>query len=812
MIGKLFGDNFSINGFVREDKTGEPLFYVNIFLQDTEFGAVTNNEGYYVITGIPEGTYNLIISIIGYKDIKQKIFIGENSESRHDFRLQESAVQGETVTVTAERTKFKESMDLSNLSISTKEIKSTPGFIEADVFRTIQMLPGVQSLNDFTSALYVRGSTPDQNLILLDGITVYNPYHVGGMFSTFNTDAIKEADFSAGGFPAKYGGRMGSVLNIINREGNTEEFEGNANISLLSTKLLVEGPLPKWNTLKGSFMLAGRRTYFDKIYNLGIKLFGEEELQKVGFPYHFYDLSGKINLDIGKNHRLTLSSFLGDDVFRINYDDKRTYFNHYIDENGEIMSAQRRSRDYNNFDWKWGNRVNSLTWRWIYSPQLVFKTYLAESRFRFSIDYDSFHEDLNRDIKTYEYYLDIFDIVQDNSFRTEAYWKANEKHRVTTGIEYKNINMDLGFFIKQTDYNYDDGYWTNRDTILSMKQNSYEYAGFIQDKIDISNLLTMQIGVRVTKHSLHDKLFLSPRFNFKYMLRENLSAKLSLGKYHQFITTANPQDENFRFIDIWLNIPEDKKASSAYHTILGMEYLTDKDNLFRVETFYKDFDNLLTLKQEESYRIDDNDGMIRFDEFNEFYDTEAYSYGAELLFKKNRGRFTGWLGYTYSVTKRENEKWNYYFPKYDRTHTLNGVGNIALGKNFQLNTALSLASGNPYTPILGKYERWRETDYGGYIIDEESGATNSTHYGSEIMLYSGAKNSARNPAYFRLDLGLTHRKETSYGSREWYFQVMNVTNHLNTLFYIYDRKKNKVEKFGVPMFPVMPTFGIRFEF
>ena len=186
------------------------------------------------------------------------------------------------------------------------------------MFRTLQMLPGVQTTSDFSSALYVRGSTPDQNLIMLDGIAIYNPYHLGGIFSTFNTDAIKEADFHAGGFPARYGGRMGAILNVINREGNTEKITGSANLSLISSKALIEGPVPRWKGIKGSWMISGRRTYIDKVVNAlnlpsGSKNADGSDIP-LEFPYYFYDYQIKTNIDFNQDHRLTFTRFYGDDV------------------------------------------------------------------------------------------------------------------------------------------------------------------------------------------------------------------------------------------------------------------------------------------------------------------------------------------------------------------------------------------------------------------------------------------------------------------------------------------------------------------
>ena len=305
IFGFLFSQSMtaSINGFVRDDASGEPISYANVFLSNSSIGAATNSDGYFVLSGIPSGLYEVNVTMIGYGVFKEEVNLLNRESVRLEIRLIEEAIKGTEVLVTAERQKFERSMESSQIALDLREINSAPAFVEPDVFRTLQMLPGVQTTSDFSSALYVRGSTPDQNLIMLDGIAIYNPYHLGGIFSTFNTDAIKEADFHAGGFPARYGGRMGAILNVINREGNTEKITGSANLSLISSKALIEGPLPKWKGMKGSWMISGRRTYIDKVVKALNLPSGSKNADgsdvPLEFPYYFYDYQIKTNIDFG---------------------------------------------------------------------------------------------------------------------------------------------------------------------------------------------------------------------------------------------------------------------------------------------------------------------------------------------------------------------------------------------------------------------------------------------------------------------------------------------------------------------------------
>jgi len=356
----------SVNGFVRDDSSGEPIPYANVFLAGTRHGTTTNEDGYFVLSEIAPGSYKLNVTMMGYRAVLRELTLAEAQNSRVDIRLIEDILQTEGVTVEASYSELKKSVQSSHIKLDIEEINSAPAFIEADVMRTLQMLPGVQAANDFSSALYVRGSTPDQNLILLDGITVYNPSHLGGIFSTFNTDAINDAKFQAGGFPVRYGGRMGATLNIVNREGNTEKISGSGNISLISSKGLLEGPIPAVGPVKGAWMISARRTYLDQLV---------ERFSSLEFPYHFYDYQIKTNLEIGPNHRLTYSRFYGRDVLDFSYSERNTIQN-------------RVERSVSTLDWPWGNRTNGLTWRWIIAPRLIAKTFLSTSDYRFEFDFE----------------------------------------------------------------------------------------------------------------------------------------------------------------------------------------------------------------------------------------------------------------------------------------------------------------------------------------------------------------------------------------------------------------------------------------
>ena len=789
----------SISGFVRDDTSGEPISYANVFLSNSTLGAATNQDGYFVISNIPVGKYELNATMIGYGIFKQNIELSEGQPIRLDIRLNEEIIQTTEVLVTAERQKFERSMESSQISLDIREINSAPAFIEPDVFRTLQMLPGVQTTSDFSSALYVRGSTPDQNLIMLDGIAVYNPYHLGGIFSTFNTDAIKEADFHAGGFPARYGGRMGAILNVLNREGNTRKVKGSANISLISSKGLIEGPLPSWRGMKGSWMISGRRTYFDTVIDalkipIGQRIDGSDIYFQ--FPYYFYDYQVKINLDIDQDHRLTYSRFYGDDIIDFSFEET-------LESSGTNVNV--RSETGFGVKWPWGNHTNGLTWRWIIAPDLVAKTFFSHSRYRF--DFELSAQDRNTYTytdSTIELFSDVtfraFDIIKDNTIETALTWQAAQDHTVTGGFQVKDVNFDLGLDISIATQD------TSLDfSLLSLVNNTREIAIFAQDKWDVSEKLKFQFGLRSTHYNLHNNIYFDPRLSMKYHYSKDIAFKLNWGLYHQFLTTANNQDENLRLVELWLGIPKDKPASVAQHIISGLEYMSPKNIFYRLEVYHKDFDNLLTLKQENTNTVE---GAESDSTTNEFWDTKGNSHGIELLIKKSSGKLNGWVGYTYARTKYYTDPSRWHYPNFDRTHTLNIVGNIELSQDLEFSAGLTRSSGNPYTKILGRLYEWEQDLYSNMVWYP---------YDSYIV---GEKNTERYDDYFRVDIGLTRKGGNIFGQEyDTYWQIMNLTQNLNILQYTYDTNTDPltgdqlgVRRRPVPMFPLIFTFGIKFEF
>jgi len=335
----IFSQPATISGFVTDSTDGNSLIGADVYLEGKSTGSSTNENGYFVIHPIPSGTYTVMCSFLGYLTFTQEVDLQPNEKLFLKIKLAPQPINAEAISVIADVEDLEKEISTSKIALSAKSIRETPQLGEADIFRTLQALPGVISESDFGTGLVVRGGNTDQNLIMLDGITVYNPSHLGGVFSNFLLDATKEAQFVKGGYPAEYGGRMSSVLNVISKEGNRQEFSGAAGVSLLSSRLSLEFPVSN-----GAFLLAGRRTYFDQ----ALKLVNKE------FPYYFYDLQGSFHQDITDFDRITISGYMGDDL--LDWDELE-------------------------FKFGWGNRTLSAHWQHVFSPRLFSHFMIAGSQF-----------------------------------------------------------------------------------------------------------------------------------------------------------------------------------------------------------------------------------------------------------------------------------------------------------------------------------------------------------------------------------------------------------------------------------------------
>ena len=756
----------SVYGFVTDSSNGEALIGANVFINELGLGMATDINGYYVLQGITPGIHEILVSYVGYEILSERIEIVDGDALKLDLVLREEVVSIGEVEVTAEKLKRKNNIQPSTVNLSPRMLRSAPALAEPDLFRTIQALPGVLTTSEFSTGLVIRGGNTDQNLILLDGVTVYNPSHLGGIFSNFIVDGVKEAELIKGAYNAEYGGRLSAVLNIISREGNKKKVEGKANLSLLSAQATLEGPF-----YKGAWVFSGRRTYFDKIF---------QNVPSIP-PYYFYDIQSHIYSDLTPKDRISLSFYNGvDDLI--------------FDTFGLAG--------------RWGNRTISTQYRRVFSEKLIGNFLLANSLFFTEFGLGG-SNGLNSDNE-----------IDDATLAANFSWFKSSTSVIKFGAQIKN----LGFLYTNS---------FNDSLQFKIKTKPKEYAGYAKLKYSPSEKFILEPGVRINLYNVYsDSIFPDLRFGMKYLLTEDRYINFSVGNYHQFIATFQ-DDYNPTILDQWIAVDNTVDPAKSSQIVLGYEeYINDSYKL-QVEGYYKDIKNLFTFEESRST----TDEAISDTALSDIVTpSNGYAYGLELFAQKMSGRLSGWLAYTYSVSRKSMNSIFYdkneeYYNSWDRTHSFSALGNYQISKKWDMNWKMSLQSGQAYTPIIGYYNQ---------ILPESPDEVYRT--------IPGTRNSARYSPYSRLDLGFVYHTKFFGSKMDVYVQIINLFNRKNTFRKSYnvgsiyngidddrdwDEEKHDTNGNGQPdvgeynvdeedegrlqvndisLFPIIPTIGFSWEF
>ncbi len=639
-------DKAAFSGFVKDAKTKETLIGATIFILGTKLGARTNKNGYFSITNIPAGSYKIRVAFVGYDKIEKEFKFKENENKRIDFELNQIAIETEQVNVEAEREVEKRQISISKVNIPVAQIKELRVGGESDVFRSLQFLPGVLTSSQLSSGLYVRGGSPDQNLVLLDGATVYNPTHLFGFISTFNSEAIKDVELVKGGYEAQYGGRLSSVLNITQKDGNREKIEGNASIGVISSRLGLEGPLGN-----GSWFIGGRRTYFELVKGL---LPDDPETPIPDF--NFYDVNAKITQDIGSNDKLSFSGFLSQD--------KLDYESFGLDMGLTI-----------------GNKLAAMKWTHIFSPQLFATTNISASEYEnnFSGDNSGFEFLINNSITDY-------------SAKINLEWFTADYLTHKFGVEINNYKFSyLQDFTGNTDSTKSGSSAgsTNLDVV------DWNTAVFAQANYLPFEEFSIQAGLRAAYWQLSDKFLLEPRLALRYQYNDDIAFKGAFGIYNQNLRLASQQD--FSFFDTWLPTDSTVGVSSAYHYIFSVETRPFDNIDLNFDLYYKKYQNINELNTNalEGKNVDDV-----------FFLGKGYSYGFEAFIQKKSGKFTGWAGYGLGFIYAQFDSINYgkeFRPKYDRRHDFKVVAQYAYDENWTFSASFTFQTGQSYTGATSRF-------------------------------------------------------------------------------------------------------------
>lgn len=797
-VHPVFAQRYTISGYITDKASSETLISATVFDANAAKGTATNNFGYYSLT-LPAGDVSLEYSYIGYRLSNQKFSLQSDTVLNIQLDLDNML---EEITVVGNRSETGvRGSQMSTIDVPIEQIKNIPTLLgENDLIKALQLLPGVQSGTEGSAGLYVRGGGPDENLLLLDGVPLYNVNHMLGFFSVFNSDAMKNVTLYKGSFPARFGGRLSSVVDVRMKDGDDKKIRGTASIGLISSKLQLEGPLIKEKT---TFNVSVRRTYLDVLAQPAIKMAQKNEeggVKKAG--YYFYDVNAKFTHKLSARDKLYLSTYLGDDAIYLKTQDKYSF-----GENSEF-------RDYSKLDWDWGNAIAALRWNRIVSNKLFMNTTASFTRYRSSLG--SGYESLT----AYAPEMDVPDAkeetrmtynsgIKDWTLKTDFDFTPHVNHDVKFGATYTyhTFSPDV-ISLKITDTGQTS---ENIDTIAgSPKVYAHETAAFLEDNISLGRILKVNLGAHFSSFHVQNSNYFSlqPRVGLRAMLTDNLSMKAGYASMSQYIHMLSNNTISMP-TDLWVPATSKIKPMKSHQVALGMFYSLPNTADFSIEGYYKTMDNLLEYKEGASFM----GASANWEEKVSL--GRGVAYGVEFLAQRSFGNTTGWVGYTWSKSDRlfdrpgntlNNGKW---FPaKYDRRHDINITGMHKFSEKIDVSASWVFSTGNTATFAFHEYPAIN------------SPTKKYPYFDHNNYPYIESRNNFRYNSYHRLDLGVNFHKQTKRGNRRtWNVSVYNAYNQFNPFFvYVWtgysangnENSKRKLRQ--ATLFPVIPsvTYTIRF--
>jgi len=749
----------TVSGLLKDAQNGETLTGATVEAVGLGKGNVSNEYGFYSFT-LPAGSDSVTLrfSYIGYGTALRRIKPQNSIKMNVSLRL-EGSVLNEVVIKANGLSERLKSTEMSVTTISTREVKSVPSlFGEADVIKILQLKPGIASGSEGTTGLFVRGGNSDQNLIVLDEAVVYNSNHLFGFFSTFNSDAVKDLKVYKGGFPAQYGGRLSSVIDVRMKEGNNQKFSGSGGLGLIASRLTLEGPIQKD---KSSFIVSGRRTYADIITRAINKANeGTEDFNPIP-DYYFYDLNTKINFTLSAKDRLFLSGYFGRDVFK------------FKDDNF-------------NFLFDWGNTTGTARWNHVFTPKLFANTTLTYSDYRYRIQnqLQGFSFKLGSNIK-------------DANAKVDFYYQPNNEHTVRFGANATYHDFIVGRLKAGSDdgqINFESG----------QEYSGMEYGLYVADEWAISDRLKVNYGGRLSAWQNNPAFYsnFEPRIAANYGLNNRWSLKGSYSRMNQYVHLLASSGLSLP-TDIWYPSTRGVKPEGSDQIAIGTSYLLGDDILITWEAWYKWLQN----------SVDFKDGAELFannDLENELTIGRGYAYSPlELEIEKKDGKLTGWIGYTLSWARRgrfaDINGGAYFPPRFDTRHNLSVVGMYNLSKRWQINATFVYTSG---------YISWLPS--GRFTFQDVAGAPLQL-----IVPGYGPRNTFRVPPYIRADLGIVYRFKTRRLENDLTLSVYNATDRRNPFFLYIDVETiegdpidfpSKITAKQVSLFPILPSLTWNFKF
>ena len=777
----------TLSGYVRNAQSGEPLIQATVLNRSTGQGAATNRYGFYSLTLPRADTLRLRFSYVGYAPAE--LVLALQRDTVINVELTANTLLDEVV-VQAPEDAVHEQTQMSVVSVRPEQVQTMPALLgEADILKTLQLMPGVQSGNEGTAGLYVRGGSPDQNLILLDGVPVYNVSHLFGFFSVFNPSSISYVELIKGGFPARYGGRLSSVLDIRMKEGNSKQFAGEASLGLISGSASIEGPIVKD---KVSFIVSGRRTYLDLVAKpLLKKVVGDEDDE---VSYYFYDLNAKVNARLGQKHHLYLSAYTGNDEGQIS------------DERERLIDGGQTTSN-NNFDLQWSNLTTAFRWNYVISPRWFSNTTLTYSRYDYHNDvtYETTRQgnfsDSEKEI-TYNFSRQRYrSSIKDWAGRFNVNFLPNPQHDIQGGANLIHHTFNPGAINYVFDTLATDNIIAGDTVLGSAMVEAWEGFVYLEEQWQPGPRFSMNVGVHASAFRVNEETYtsLQPRLSTRYLLGKTLALKASYARMTQYIHLLTNAGLGLP-TDLWVPTTERIRPQTAWQGVVGLAKTLPGGQQLSLEGYYKAMDNLLEYRDGADFLNVEEDWQDKVVVGN------GRSYGAELLVEQRTGQFTGWVGYTLSWTDRQFEEVNFgeRFPfRYDRRHDISLTGSYQWAQHFTVSATWVFGTGQAITLPVSSYDPIEVADF--YFRDVVSEG--------DIEEIRG-RNGFRMRPYHRLDLNVQHRKEKKWGERIWTIGVYNAYNRRNPFFIDRDTFSDGTKQFvQYTLFPVLPaiSYSLRFQ-
>jgi hypothetical protein len=761
----------SVYGYIKDAQTGESLIAATVIEKGTAKGTTSNFYGYYshqISVGEPTV---LLCSYVGYQPFA--VTLKASTDTLLNINLVPQLLD-EVVVLGSELENVHEKVQMSSAVVAIDQVKKMPAFLgEVDVLKVLQLLPGIKS-SEGSTGLYVRGGGPDQNLILLDGVPVYNASHLFGFFSLFNADAINHVELIKGGFPARYGGRLSSVIDIAMKEGNMKELKGEASIGLISAKATLEGPIKKDKT---SFIVSARRTYLDAVAE---PLVSQASGDLAG-NYFFYDINAKVNHIINKKNRIYLSHYMGDDIGA-----------------GKAVSdykfGQYVTTTTTAFNFRWGNVISALRWNRVITPKLFANATTTYSRYRFVVH--NRYDEITRP-EPANYPGDIyFDTqynsgIRDLSAKLDFEWLPNTQHYVRFGVSSIDHHFTPGVYAKSTLADELD------EPAPIDPINATESSFYAEDDWMITDRLKINAGLHASVFKVEAQSYqsLQPRFSARYLVGKDLSVKASYTNMTQFIHFLTNAGIGLP-TDMWLPSTKRVAPQQAWQGAFGVAKTYQNTYEISVEGYFKEMTNLIEYKDGATYTELDNNWQDKI-----VMNGLGRSYGAELFLQKKEGNFTGWIGYTLSWANRQFDDINQgrWFPyRYDRRHDISIAMTHEWNKKMDFSIAWVYGSGNNITLPVSTYK----------VLDQ-LGPT----YNYDQVLYYPERNNVKMNAYHRLDVSFSFWKTKKWGERKWSIGAYNVYNRQNPYFIVPSKDLSSEKSFSqFTLFPIIPSISYSVKF